>query len=171
MQTGFQALCRALLAPTSARGTTFLAPLPPTDAASARSGGTARALRALPSEWALSVVLRLEASGGAGLYVLRRSASFGYSFLSIARADPGLGGGGSGGGGEPFLAADGGPSEGTGGDGSSSSGGGTVLPFIMEKLLGCAEATTTFESADYRVGVHALNVLRLIFADAQVSRR
>jgi hypothetical protein len=108
------------------------------------------------------VVLRLEASGGDGLYVLRRSASFGYSFLSIARADPGLGGGGARS--ELLSAADGGPSE-----GPSGSGGGTVLPFIMEKLLGCAEATTTAASSDYRVGVHALNMLRLVFADAQVT--
>jgi len=128
----------------------------------------------LPSEWAKSVVLRLEASGGDGLYVLRRSASFGYSFLSIARADPGLGS--SGGSSDSSASSAGSSSSGGGGTvggGSSSgnSGGGTVLPFILEKLLGCAEATTsTSHSTEYRVGVHALNVLRLLFADAQVTR-
>lgn len=117
-------------------------------------------------------MLRLEASGGDGLYVLRRSASFGYSFLSIARADPGLGSSGSNRDSSSYTSASstGGTAEGGSNSiGNSSGGGGTVLPFILEKLLGCAEATTsTSHSSEYRVGVHALNVLRLLFADAQV---
>jgi hypothetical protein len=122
----------------------------------------------------------------AALYVLRRSASFGFSFLSIARADPGLASGTAG-----MVVA---TTSGGGASGNSGESGSSVLEYIMQSLLFCAVRTTmpalsapssssaspsdsaadsgggiNSNSDEWRVGVHALNVLRLVFLDTVVG--
>jgi len=76
----------------------------------------------------------------------RRSASFAFPILAITRAEP-------------------------------RHCGATVLPSAMRHLLDIATATTATTTAgansdngvDWRVGVHAMNVCRLVFLDAYVG--
>lgn len=101
----------------------------------------------MPQRWLTILLRRLDSSSNSQqVFILRRSAGFAYSFLSLLRAEP-------------------------------SNCKATLLPFAMTRLLQIAADNTSISmtatadpsSEDWRMSVHALNVIRLILLDAALG--